>query len=124
MEKLQLKIFGKGTVSDGVWEVINSSNTFLDGVEKEYYVGDEISLTALGNSETKFLFWKRMGKNKDQDKNTEEMIFVMDEQHIIEIYFAPKYYLESKVVFDDSNYTNKYDIDNSIEFKRGYPRNK
>ena len=110
--KLQLKIFGKGTVSDGAWEVSNSSNTFLDGIEKEYYVGEEINLTAMGDSETKFLFWKRMGKNKDQEKNYDEMKFVMDDQHIIEIYFAPKYYSESKVVFDDSNYTNKFDIDN------------
>ena len=110
--KLQLKIFGKGTISDGVWEVSNSSNTFLDGIEKEYYVGEEINLTATGDSETKFLFWKRMGKNKDQEKNYDEMKFVMDDQHIIEIYFAPKYFSESKVVFDDSNYTNKFDIDN------------
>jgi len=110
--KLQLKIIGKGTVSDGLWEVNNSSNTPLDGIEKEYYVGDEIKLTAIGETDSKFLFWKRLGISKDSEKNYDEMNFVMNDQHIIEIYFAPKYYSQSKVRFDNTNYFNNYQASN------------
>ena len=34
-----------------------------------------------------------------------EMNFIMNDQHIINIYFAPEYYSENKVRFDNSNYS-------------------
>ena len=111
--KLQLKLVGKGTVSDGVWEVNNISNAPLDGIEKEYFVGDEINLTATtSDNDSKFMFWKRLGTGNDSEKNYDGMKFTMDNNHIIEIYFGPNYFTESQVIFDDSNYSNKHDFDN------------
>lgn len=103
--KLQLNIIGKGTVTDGNWMVNNDSTNPLEGVEKEYYQGQEINLIATGDNGSKFLMWKRLNIGNDNERNYNEMNFIMNDQHIINIYFAPEYYSENKVRFDNSNYS-------------------
>ena len=102
---LNFKIFGEGSISDGNF---NSR----DDISVDYYVGQDIEIVVTADKDWKFLKW--MNSEEDLVDKYDDIKFNFDEPKNIkiEIYFAPSYYTESKVRFDESNYSNKYNLDN------------
>ena len=114
--KLTLNIYGKGSVSDVDWVIENTSKETPRSIIKSYYEDDEVKLNIDGGIDTKFIYYKTDYYRGIADLNVQyyerEINLKIDKSVNVDIYFGPKYYTQSKVRFDNSNYTNRHDIDN------------